>query len=184
MTRVLNFVGFQALWLACVIGAARGYPWIGPAVAVALVLLHFSVQRHVLSEAKLLGGAAVLGYLFDSLLVVSGLISFPPQSALGAPSTLWMVSLWIGFAATMRSSMSWLRGSPVLAALLGVVGGPLSYLAGARLGAIEFPTQEWIGPLGVGIMWAIAMPLLVWFEIATRPRKRVSQHEDPSHEIL
>ena len=47
-----------------------------------------------------------------------------------------MVSLWIAFATTLNHSLRWLVNRPVAAALCGAIGGPLAYLAGAKLGAL------------------------------------------------
>lgn len=50
---------------------------------------------------------------------------------------------------------------PVVAALAGAAGGPLSYLAGARLGAVTLLPSEPIALAVVGLVWSLAMPLLV-----------------------
>ena len=34
---VVNFVAFQVGWFACVLGAARGWPLLGPLVALAIL---------------------------------------------------------------------------------------------------------------------------------------------------
>jgi hypothetical protein len=59
-------------------------------------------------------------------------------------------------------SLEWLSGRYALAAVLGAVAGPLSYLGGERLGAITVES-----PLAIGIEWAIATPLLVYLKERT-----------------
>ena len=44
--------------------------------------------------------------------------------------------MWAMFGTTLRGSLSWLAGRYGLAALLGAVAGTLSYLGGAKLGAV------------------------------------------------
>lgn len=179
MHRVINFIGFQGLWLLCVMSAGAGQPWVGPLAGVVLLALHLATTHKPAAEARLIAAACAVGYVFDSALVLSGVIAFPESAAFGAPSTIWMVTLWAGFAATMRSSMQWLVGSPVLAAVLGVVGGPLSYLAGSRLGAISLPQNLVVSLGAVALVWALAMPLLVWLEKQTRgAASRVEAHHD------
>jgi hypothetical protein len=73
-----------------------------------------------------------------------------------------MVALWFAFATTMHTSLGWLAGRYRLAALLGVVGGPLSYYSGARLGALSFPEELVTSLLIIGLVWAAAMPTLLW----------------------
>jgi hypothetical protein len=58
--------------------------------------------------------------------------------------------------------MSWLKGRFVLAAVLGAIAGPLSYLAGVKLGAAQWGDETQALVL-LGIIWAIAMPLLFWW---------------------
>jgi hypothetical protein len=67
--------------------------------------------------------------------------------------------MWLLFGTTLSESLSWLQGRWVLAAIAGAVGGPLSYLAGENLGAIELaaPTNAL---LMLGLGWGVMMPLL------------------------
>ncbi len=37
MRLLLNFAAFQIGWFACVLGAANGFPWLGPVVVAAVV---------------------------------------------------------------------------------------------------------------------------------------------------
>jgi len=64
------------------------------------------------------------------------------------------------FATTLNLSMRWLRGRIVLAAAIGCAGGPLAYLAGHRIGGIQF-VDETSALLMLAVGWALLMPLLV-----------------------
>lgn len=158
MKNLLNFLGFQAGWLACVMGAAEGRPWIGPAAVVLIVGLQWSVLWRRRALLALFAIAAAFGYAADSILTLGGLMEFPPQAQLGAPSTLWMSALWVNFASTFEASLAWLQGRGALAAALGAVGGPLAYWGGQELGAIRI--DGWFGLAAVAAEWAIATPLL------------------------
>ena len=158
-----NFVLFQFCWLANCLGAASGWPQLGPLITAAWIALHLgAMDEDRSSETWILLTAAAFGYAADSLLVLLGFIEFPPQARLGAPSTLWMVALWIGFAATLRHALRWLAGRYLLGLLFGAAGGPLAYLAGEALGAISIP-DTFSGLLAVSVEWAIAMPALLAF---------------------
>jgi hypothetical protein len=161
----LNAAGSQLCWWACILGAASGAPWLGPAVVTVFAALH--LWRAVPSaargrELRLLASAALLGYASDSVLVLVGVLSFPSHAALGWPSTVWMVALWVGLAATLRSSMSWLQGRPLVAVVVGALSGPLAYAAGERLGAASLGPTPTTALVAIGVEWAIAMPLLAW----------------------
>jgi hypothetical protein len=158
LRKLVNFVAFQVGWLACVLGAANGRPWLGPIVALILAGGQWALWWRSMSLLKMFAFAAVVGYAADSL-VVAGLMSFPPEAALGAPSSLWMAALWVNFATTLDESLAWLQGRPAWAALLGLGGGPLAYWGGEKLGAIRL--EGWPALAAVGVEWAVATPLLL-----------------------
>jgi hypothetical protein len=156
----LNVALFQAGWFACVLGAARGAPWLGPLVVLAAAALHLRVARRPLLELYLLLSAAALGLLVDSLLLSSGWLEYPNGLWLAGFAPYWIVAMWMLFATTLNVSLAWLHGRLVLAALLGAVGGPLSYLAGEKLGGI-YLLQPVAALAALAIAWAIAMPTLM-----------------------
>lgn len=159
MKLLINFAAFQAGWFSCVLGAAHGIPLLGPVVVLGVILLHLSLARQPGSELKIIFLAAVMGAVADSLLLASGWVAYPNGAWLAGMAPYWIISMWALFATTLNESMVWLRGRPVLAALMGAVGGPLSYLAGQKLGAITF-IQTGPALLALAALWAFAMPML------------------------
>lgn len=157
---LLNVALFQGAWFAAVLGAAGGRHWLGPAAVALVVAIHLALADNRLGETKLLLTAGVLGFFFDTALVVTGNF-LPVPHLLPRPfSPLWMVALWLNFATTLNVSLAWLRSRYLLAALFGAVGGPLAYYSGARLGATEaLPTTGAMLVLAAG--WGIMTPLLV-----------------------
>jgi len=161
MTVILNFIAFQFGWFASVLGAANGMPLLGPAVVAAVVGLHLYLVRRPAAELRLLAAAALMGLFGDSLLLASGWIAYPNGEWLSGLAPYWIITMWLLFATTLNVSMRWMRGRYVIAAVFGAVGGPLSYLAGARLGAMNFvETAPALTALALG--WGVAMPLLTW----------------------
>lgn len=161
MNVLLNFIAFQAGWFASVLGAANGVPALGPAVVVAAVALHLVLARRASSELRLLGIAALVGVAFDSLLLATGWIRYPNGGWIDGLAPYWIVTLWPLFATTLNVSMRWMHGRYLVAAVFGAVGGPLSYIAGAKLGAMTFVAEgPALAALAVG--WGLAMPALTW----------------------
>lgn len=157
---VVNFIAFQIGWFACVLGAANGMPWIGLAVCLPILALHLSMAERPGAEINLIAIAVVIGLLLDSLLVMTGWLRYANGILLAGMAPYWILLMWGLFASTLNVSMRWLRGKYALAAAFGAVGGPLSYLAGARLGAVEFvQAQPALVTLALG--WAISMPVLM-----------------------
>lgn len=159
MRTLANFAAFQAGWFACVLGAANGQPWVGLAVVGLVVVMHLVMAERPGQEARLMVLALLTGLVVDSLLVASGWLRYAsPMPAGLAP--FWILAMWALFATTLNVSMSWLKGKAGLAVLLGAVFGPLSYMAGQRLGALEFIDFR-AGTLALAVAWALAMPLLM-----------------------
>jgi hypothetical protein len=165
MPWLINFLAFQLGWLACVLAGAHKMPWLGTLTALLIIALHLgalrlSRTRPVLPEIGLIMTAALLGAILDSILATSGLLIYPSGVLLPGTAPHWIIAMWMLFATTLNVSLSWLRGRWLLALLLGLIGGPLAYYAGHRLGGVEFAQPLWQPLLALALCWALAMPLL------------------------
>ena len=170
MHPIVNFVAFYVGWLVCVAGAGRGWTWAGPVAVSALLLVHLTWSPHRAHEAALVFAAGVLGFAVDTLQASAGLYAFTGTSVFPWLCPPWMVALWALFASTLNSSMAWLAGRYRLAVVLGALCGPLSYLAGERLGAITLSSSTPTSLGGIAVVWALAMPALLWIrEALSRP---------------
>lgn len=173
--RILNLIGFNAGWFACVLGAAYGFPWTGVVIVGGLLIAHLFIFPHVRNALGLVLLSGVLGYAADSILVLVGTLRFDASVQILGPSPLWMVFMWVNFALALPLSMAFLKGRYGLAALFGAIGGPLAYAAGNKLGAVEIPASllPWIL---ISIEWASAMPLMSWLASRLDPMAtRVAQ---------
>ncbi|NOT31985.1 MAG: DUF2878 domain-containing protein [Planctomycetes bacterium] len=164
MKKLANFLLFQGAWFVTVAGAARGAVWLGPATFAAVVAVHLLLVSERARELRFLLLAGVLGTIADTVLAALGATAYPSSEAAWHLPIVppWITALWIGFATLPRFSLAWLVRRPGLAALLGAVGGPLSYLAGARLGAVAVssePLETWST---LAVEYALATPLLLW----------------------
>jgi len=160
-----NLIGYQMVWLAVVLGAGRGQPWLGIGAAVVFVIWQ-SHGPHWSRNMRLVVSALVVGTLIDGGLLISGLINYAsPWPIAGAPP-LWIGAIWAAFAVTLPRSLAFLQGRPWLGAALGAMGGPLAYLGAARASAVIWAAPTWQGLAALALTWALAMPLLA--EIARR----------------
>jgi len=157
---LVNFVAFQLGWFAVALGAANGLPWAGTGVVLVIVAWHLRHAVRPRAELVLVLSAAGIGALFDSALAALGLVEFPNGMLVEGTAPHWMVALWMLFATTLNVSLAWLRRSLLLAAALGAVGGPLAYLAGAKLGALVFLQQD-LALAALAFGWGVLTPLLV-----------------------
>jgi hypothetical protein len=73
--------------------------------------------------------------------------------------------MWLLFAMTLNHSLSWLKGRYVLSFVFGALGGPLAYVAGEKLGAVEITSD--LSLVILAISWAMITPLLMKYSERT-----------------
>lgn len=160
MNLVINFIGFQIGWFACVIGAAQGYTLLPVLCALFIVTFHL-VRNSSYAELFIVLSASVIGFVWESLIVNSGWLSYPVTGFSSGFSPVWLVAMWALFATTINHSMAWLRGRWALSSLMGAVFGPLAFIAGENLGAVQF-IDSYFALSALALGWALLMPLLLW----------------------
>ncbi|MCK9505271.1 MAG: DUF2878 domain-containing protein [Porticoccaceae bacterium] len=173
MVKLWNFIQFQICWFALVLSVANATPWLGIAIAGALLALHcwrFAMP----GEWQLLAVVGLLGWLWESLLQTTGLMNYAGEKYWAPLAPLWLAMLWINFAATLNHSMAWLKGQWFYALLLGASGAPLAFWAGVKLGAASFG-EELLALVVISLGWALLLPLIVhWAAIINGDNKPVS----------
>lgn len=161
MRIAFNVASLYAAWFASVLAAANGRPILATAASLVVVLLNVAISRDRLADMRLIAYAALVGFVLDSIVINLGLARYASPGPYALVPPLWLVAMWMAFATSLNVSLAWFKSRLRLATLLGAIGGPLSYYAGARLGGMEFaePLSLSIGALG--LLWAIAFPTLV-----------------------
>lgn len=155
---LINLIGFQLLWPAAVLGAARGSPqlawWVLGIMVVLMVVAGAAWKR----DLKMVVVGFVACALLEPVWLGSGLIKYTGTSSTWlAPGWIW--ALWGGFALSFFYCLAWLQRRPLLAALFGGFGGGFSVMMGVHLGAAEAPLGEWRLMLVYGAVWAGIVPL-------------------------
>ena len=159
-TVVSNFVLFQAAWFACILGAAHGWPWSGTAVVALVVAWHVLRAPQPLAELKLAMAATGIGFLWENLLMHTGIVQFISGKFIDALAPGWILAMWALFAITLNVSLRWLKGRWLLAFVMGAIAGPASYAAGVRMGAAVLP-QPVVSLAVLSVGWALLTPLLL-----------------------
>lgn len=162
MRKILNFALFQAGWFACVLGGANGRPLAAVAAAGLVIgasLWWFSADR--MSDVRLFLVVTLIGFCVDTVHLRFGVFALTGAPRFPHLCPLWLVALWAMFGTTLRGSLSWLADRYWLAALLGAVAGSLSYLGGAKLGAVTLHPNRAFSMAALAVGWAVVMPLLV-----------------------
>ena len=160
MTLLVNFVAFQIGWFAAVLGAANGVPWAGPLVIAVVIALHLATVRRPSAELTLILLCGLIGAVMDSVLVALGLVTYPAGLIWPNTAPYWIVAMWMLFATTLNISLGWLKPRKLVGAVFGLVGGPLAYYTGFKLGGIQFGNFE-LAMAALALGWAAVVPLLL-----------------------
>ena len=170
-SKIINVTLYQVGWFCCVIGAARGFPVAGGLLAFLLVGVHLLLASSPGSEAKLILLACVLGVIVDSSQQALGLFTFKtdPDWPLWLP--LWVFVIWAQFATLFHYALYWLKGRLLLAAVFGLIGGPLAYWAGIRIGAASFGENPLVTIIVLALVWASVTPALCRLSVAIDDRE-------------
>ncbi|SDX26612.1 Protein of unknown function [Pseudomonas syringae] len=160
---VANALLFQIGWFACVLGG-NSY-WL--LIAVAVLAIHFVWISSWAAEGRLVITATLVGVLLDSVLMTLGVFDFGIS---GYVLPLWLALLWAVMATTLNHCLAWTARPLWRAAVLGAIGGPMSYYAGSQLAQVHLPLGVWPSMLLLGLVWAGVFPLLQWLAgRTTRP---------------
>jgi len=158
---VINVIAFQCGWFAAVLGGAHDFVVLGTSVALLVMVLHVFLSHRPWHEIQLLCCVMILGLIWDSALASERIIQYFHGQVSPYLAPVWIVVLWGLFATTLNVSLRFLKRRYFLAALFGVVGAPLSFMAGARLNALQFPDLS-TGLLVLAVGWGLLMMLMVW----------------------
>lgn len=149
----------NGLWFLLTWGAGAGHLlWPSAIVAGVLVAACWRAGSRWWRVAVIIGVGLVCAFAVDGSLIKIRLVGYAGADP-GIPvPPPWIISLWLLFAATVALPARSLLSSPVVAGILGGIGGPLAYLAGRSLGAIDASRT---GLVVVGVFFALATPILV-----------------------
>jgi len=157
---LINLSLFKAGWLAAVFAAAATVPAIGTAAIGLVVAVHLLRSEQRRAEIMLLIASALIGVFWESLVVQAGILSYTTGMLATGTAPYWIVAMWVLFATTLNVGMRWLRKSWLVAAVAGAVGGPLSFIAGEKAGAVVFADPA-TALFVISAGWAVILPLLV-----------------------
>jgi hypothetical protein len=155
-----NFAVFESAWLACILGVAHGHPGLGTAAVVAAIAWHLAISKRPTIEFVLTALLCAIGLVVESIIAALGHVNYPTGQPVPWLAPYWIVALWGELAITLNVTLRWLKRRPLLAAALGAICGPLSFLGGVRLGGARF-VDEPAALASLAIQWAILMPLVM-----------------------
>jgi hypothetical protein len=160
MNVLLNIIAFKVAWLSTIFGSANDMPMLGPLVVMVAVGMHLRLAAEPERELALIVMTGAIGLSWDSVMVSAGWVTYPNGTFAVGLAPYWILGMWMLFATTLNASFRWLHPRLRLAAVMGAVFGPLSYMAGSAAGAVEFtnPTAVYVT---LSASWALLFPGLL-----------------------
>lgn len=147
-------------WFACIIGAAKQMPWLGVIGVAAIVAWHLSQAKQPKLEAYLIVVTIIIGAIYDQTMLQNNLLTYQAHGWSNSLTPTWILALWAEFATILNVSLRWMKRRWLIAVLLGAIGGPLAYMAAARLGAVTIDALP-LSYVALSVGWAIITPLLL-----------------------
>jgi len=164
MRNILIAIIFQIGWFACVFGGAKTVE-LPIALAVALTMLACNIwlkRQELAQELRLVAAVTVIGFVIETINLAAGVFTLKHPGSYPWLCPVWFLLLWALFATLLRGPFKWMAGRYWLSAILGAIFAAPNYYAGANLGAVEFHSNLIFSFALLAIIWALAMPLMVW----------------------
>lgn len=164
-SKIANALGYQAVWFATLISVSKGHFWFGffTSLVFATLMLCFGGKAKQDSRIVLIG--LVLGMAIDTLFASTGWIQYEQSWPGMNVAPLWIIALWLSFSFTLNHSMDFLRRNCGLAAIFGLLGGPLAYWCADRVfNVIEYGTDIAFVMAGLGLCWGLVIPAIFYID--------------------
>lgn len=126
---------------------------------LCMLLIHASGFVTLRREWLLIACVSGMGCSIDSLLFYSGVLLNDDGSML---MPLWLACVWVMFSMTLCHLFSWLHNRLLLAACLGAVSGPLSYLGGSHWAPVSFAEPLWLSLAVMSCIWLLLFPSVLY----------------------
>lgn len=160
---IINAITFEIAWFAALYGGILNSLALALLPALALAIWHlFLMRTQIPSQLLLFIALILLGFVVESAFIAFGAIIFVGSPLFGFGPPVWVLAMWFAFATLPHGCLNWFRGKWILQILLGGLTGPLSYLAGGKLGGATLHEPVLTSLVIIGIGWAIALPVIFW----------------------
>ncbi len=148
---VLCGVLFQLLWFICIFCPL----FVILLSSAGFLLLYFTFISNRFQDFVFAGVLAAIGYSIDAIWLYIGVFEMP---SLIPP--LWLGILWLLFSMSLPYAFYFLRHRIYLGAVVGGLGGGLSYLSAITFrGDVSFGVPVYLGFVYVATLWMIFFPL-------------------------
>lgn len=144
-------------WFGSVLVAKTAYSSVALLFPIFLVIFLYLKKNLNKKNITFAFAVSLLGILFDSILIHFGLIVAAGTTVLMIP--IWLVSIWLLFSFSIIKLGVNLKLPIGLAAVLGMVIGPLSYKSGEIFQVLTFSNSKTF--LIYSLFWGLLFPLIL-----------------------
>lgn len=151
---LINALLFNLSWLGLIFFGNVFIP-----LVLLWLYLHLRQAQHKSGELKLIVIVAFIGIVVDSLLSFYKVFLFSDPHFI---IPLWLVCLWLAFAATLKHSLSPINRIPLAKQCIAILGAPMSYFAGEKAGVVSFGYSDITTFLTLSVIWLVLFNLFMY----------------------
>ena len=160
---ILNSLCYTLGWFWCVLLGVHGHPILAAIGAIFLILfqLYCTKLKDIglyIQDLLLVIFSVPLGILLEIFFIQTHLIHYTKTTRILPP--IWIVLLYPLFSLLLNHSLKIIKKHYLTAFLFGLLGAPLSYIAGKSLGGLTFPYPLVQSLVIIGICWGLFVCLL------------------------
>ncbi len=160
IARTLYLIACHIGWFVSVLSAAKHLAWIGALFSLAMFCYHLVLAERPRDEAFLVVIAVLGAACWETMMVRTHLIVYATGIVWPGTVPYWILGLWMQLAIQVNVLLAWFKRHLWLAAILGAAAGPLSFRAGAAMGAARFPDPSHT-TIVLALGWACLFPALM-----------------------
>jgi hypothetical protein len=156
MKSLIRVIVFQTLWFVFAYWGNWSYQFLAPLVGVAAVLADWKLSRSAITFPnflKFFGFILLSALVVDGILLNAGFIGFK-QAGYLSPYNMW--GIWFIFIPYYDFAFEKFYKRLPLAVVFGLIGGPMAYQGGAKIGALSIFDH---GHIAVAIAWGVFFPI-------------------------
>lgn len=133
---IINFILLQLVWVGFIVGVSHDSVWIGLLIFMVMMGWQLHPDNRQDSDLVVIAVSVAAGAILASIWSVSDLVVYESHWPSADISPWWILLLWAGLGASFNHSLQWIQRNPYLAGTVFAFGGPVSYLAAERFGAV------------------------------------------------
>ena len=159
----LNSICYTIGWFFCVIFGVQGHSILATIGAIFLILFQlYSTKINDIAlyiQDLILATLSIpLGFFLEIFFIQTNLIYYTDLTENFPP--IWIICLYPLFSLLLNHSLKFIKRNYLISFLFGFLGGPLSYIGGQALGAVNFSYPLKVTLLIIGVCFGLFLCLL------------------------